>query len=289
MSQQPLDAAQLVYPTVIAWPEGFDQARMIELVASTGAMDEPTARMSVNRQPPLILGCVDPVQATAIVDTVLRAGGDAFAPSMASIVALGASLKVRDLRIVNGNLEVDIWRGMTTQIRREHVQFLVRASIKQSAESDRARRIASRVSDVVSDQSRFVAYGRGARWAAQRHIDRLRDQAHGSTRVSEMLDIHASNGTVFQIDGDKFAYSILGEMKGHADKPNMDALCDLLAHVSPKEVVDNYFPLFRPPIRHELLLRLVPEMRRNEEDASFAFYSRWTALIYRHVMGLSRS
>jgi hypothetical protein len=48
-------------------------------------------------------------------------------------------------------------------------------------------------------------------------------------------------------------------------------------------VVDPYFPLWRPAPAFERLR--LPLSRLNEEDPAFAFYSRWSALMYRHVMG----
>ena len=52
---------------------------------------------------------------------------------------------------------------------------------------------------------------------------------------------------------------------------------------TPEAVVDPYFTLWRPPpgVRR---LRL-PMMKINQDDPNFAFYSRWAALLYRHVMG----
>ena len=46
---------------------------------------------------------------------------------------------------------------------------------------------------------------------------------------SHKLDIHSTAGAIFQVDGDKFGYGILGEMRGYSDKTNMDSMCELLA------------------------------------------------------------
>lgn len=289
MPQQRADnASQLSFPTVITWPEGWDDAAIIELAAGSGVIDPATARLLIARTPPFILGSVDRDQSAALTRAIRSAGGDAFSPSLGDLAALGLTMKIRDLRLVDCNLEVDIWRGLTTTIRRDQVQFLVRGRITSNADDDRNQRIADQVRANVEDATRFTRYGWAARFAAERNISRLRnDPATGGLTVSEKLDIHLPNGSVFQVDGDKFSFTILGQRRGHSDTVNMDLLTELIAHISPDEVVDQYFELFRPPPGHHRLFQLVPELRRNREDPAFAFYSRWSALLYRHVMGLT--
>ncbi len=274
------------YPTVVNWPSGWDQQQCIDLICSTGVIDAPSARLTLGRQAPLILGLFGSGEAQMLVHAIRSAGGDAFAPSLTDIAALGPTLKIKDMRIVEGNLEVDIWRGLTTLIRREHVQFLVRGRIKADAARKTATRIVERVQDNVDQMTNLAPrYGRAARAMAERHLDRLRHEAGESgLHIAERLDIHAMNGTVFQVDGDKFAFQILGDMRGHSDNVNMDQLSEMLAHISPNEIVDEYFPLFRPPAGHQRLLSLLPELRRNNENPGFAFYSRWSALLYRYLM-----
>ncbi len=273
------------YPTVIQWPVHWDQAQIPQRLAATGAIDEASARLAAKRPPPYVLGRFDAQRAARIIDCICAEGGDAFAPALADLASLGASMKVRDMRMAHGHLEVDIWRGLTTTIRREHVQFLVRATIRRGAAASAAR-VAQRVQENVDRATAFVQYGWAARMAASSKVDELRERALRETsKVTEVLDIHTTSGSIFQVDGDKFAFGILGDMKGHSDGENMNRLAELISHIAPDEVVDTYFALFRPPPGHAALLDNVKEMRRNGEDAAFAFYSRWAALMYRHVMG----
>jgi hypothetical protein len=109
----------------------------------------------------------------------------------------------------------------------------------------------------------------------------IESQTSSDVRTSELLALHTVDGRVYQIDGHGFGYLALGAMRGHGDKANMDAMCELLDLVCPDAVVDDYFELWRPPPGFQQLR--VPGMRISREDASFAFYSRWAALTYRHV------
>ena len=102
-------------------------------------------------------------------------------------------------------------------------------------------------------------------------------------QTSDKLDVHTTDGSVFQIDGDKFGYSILGDLRGHSDRHNMDQMFELLAHLAPDAIVDPYFKLWTPPAGHHRLR--LPDMKANNDDPAFAFYSRWVALLYRHLLG----
>ena len=60
--------------------------------------------------------------------------------------------------------------------------------------------------------------------------------------------------------GNKFDFSILGDLKGYGDKANMDSLCELLCHLAPDEVVDDYFKLRRRRLRRRALLLQAPTL-----------------------------
>ena len=278
---------KFAYLSIITWPEGLDRRQQAELLASTGVIDAPSANLVVARDPPLIAGLFEYQSARTAAARIIAAGGDAFAPSIAELASLGPTMKIRELRIADGALAVEIWRGPSALIHPEHIQILVRGTLDITTDSQRDKRVADRVADEVLERTSAVQYGWAARMAAQRNIDNLREQA-ASIQLSEKLDIHTTSGTVFQIDGDKFAFTALGDMRGHADAVNMRRMCELLSHLAPDAIVDDCFGLFRAPTAITRLLAAVPALRRNEEDPAFAFYSRWVALMYRHVMGARR-
>ena len=102
------------------------------------------------------------------------------------------------------------------------------------------------------------------------------------TTQSDKLDVHTTDGRVFQVDGDKFGYRVLGDLRKHGDKANMDAMLELLSHLAPDEIVDPYYSLWSAPPGHDRLR--LPMMKINNDDPRFAFYSRWVALMYRQIM-----
>jgi hypothetical protein len=110
----------------------------------------------------------------------------------------------------------------------------------------------------------------------------IESQATREVRVLELLDLHTSDGSVYRIDGDRFEFRALGAMRGHGAKANMDSMCELLGHICPDAVVDTYYELFRPPPGYQKLRMRGATGQR--DDPAFAFYSRWAALTYRHVM-----
>ncbi len=101
--------------------------------------------------------------------------------------------------------------------------------------------------------------------------------------MAEKLDIHLKDGRVLQVDGDRFAFEILGTVRGLTDRENMDRLSELLAKAAPHAIVDPYFPLWKPPAEAKRMR--LPRMLVNKDDPDFAFYSRWVAVMYRHMLG----
>lgn len=275
------------YFTIISWPKELDRAQQAQLFASTGLVDEPSAKILIGRDLPSIAGIYELSAAVNAAAQIRKAGGDAFAPTLNDLAALGPTMKIKDMRIIDGNFEVDVWRGPGAVIRREHVQIIVRASIDDSTDVEREHRVLDRAQDEIDEHARFVQYGYAVHHSAMRSLESLRNQT-SSIRFSEKIDLHTSSGTVFQIDGDKFGFGVLGEMRGHSDSVNISRTCELISHIAPDAVVDNYFRTFRPPAGMQRLLAAVPALRHNNEDPVFAFYSRWAALMYRHVMGVKR-
>ena len=122
----------------------------------------------------------------------------------------------------------------------------------------------------------------------QLHLRSQREQQQRETRVvgvSAKLDIHTRDGTVYQVDGDKFAFGVLGDMRTQGDANNMDRTLELLEHVCGGAVSDGVFEQFKAT--PQVARFRIPGMRVNNDDPVFAFYSRWIAMVYRHVAGWS--
>lgn len=255
------------------------------MAAPLGA-DELTLRMRAGQPLPAILGLFESDRAHAACRAIIARGGDAFAPSMGDIEALGGTHKIRDLRVVEAGLEVDVWRGHAATIRPGDLFLAVRARLSS------ARREGPRpppqgptggLLRAGSIAAGYLAFGwAGAYGVAAAFGGGYRSSEPISPRLAEKLDVHTRSGVVFQIDGDKFGFGALGELRGDSDNQNVDRMCELLTHLNRVLIVDPYFPLWRPPpASHRIRL---PNMVVNNDDPAFAFYSRWAALLYRHVV-----
>lgn len=266
-----------LYVTLVTPPDGVAFDRLVNVLVEAGLSDTPTVQSVLKRVAPCILGECEIDIAERCVARITELGGDAMIVSMRDAERLGGTLRIRDLGVGAGTLDLTLWRGPTTSVRFASVDVLVRASDSRETSggvgpSDVSRRAISGA--VIRHRS---AYG-----SLQ---DDLRTIAASRKKILtfDWLDIHTKDGTVYQLDGAKFGYAALGEMKTQGDRANMDKMLDLLTHLAPHAAVDTYFPLFRAPSSVKRIR--LHGMRINEEDATFAFYSRWAALVYRHVIG----
>lgn len=276
--------------TVIAWPDGFGRAELAALLSSYCELDPATLRLRLGPNGPSIVGQVSQVAADRAMQAVLRAGGDAFAPTLNELASLGPSLLIKDMSIRDdGHLDVELWNGLCTTIRREQVQILIRGQLKESMREQlpSASRTLPRPQTMIGGfRGAAVASALGAMGtAAMLGWGSVSDPGPMSTkqvRVQNKLDMHTTDGSVYQIIGSRFSFQVLGERRQPTDLANMDLLVDLLSHLAPDEIVDPYYPLWRPPPGHH---RLRLPKSRAPSDPAFEFYSRWAALMYRHVLG----
>lgn len=259
--------------SVVAWPEGWTREQVTELLAGPGALDAATLRLRLGREPPMVLERVEPVAAREMIDALVAAGGDGFAFTLADLARPGATLEVRRLGVGEGAFAVELRDGITTSIPFASVQIVVRAHLSETVTTGHG----------PARPMRVFGIHRVRTW------DSIKAEIEASpekdVRTSDKLELHAADGSVYQVNGDRFGFEVLGERRGHSDKANMDSLTELIAHLCPDAVIDTYFRLFRPPPgAHRLKL---PNTRLDRPEATFAFYSRWAAMMYRHVMGAS--
>lgn len=235
---------------------------------------------------PAILGPVPSLMADAAVRAIVETGADAFAPTMDDIESLGPTLKIKRLAIEEGPaLIAEMWRGGAFEILRPgQVLALVLGGIPDRRVKPRPSALSSEPDEIMESVSLPVELGmaRGMQRAADLfgRVPKWDVEAE----VSFKLDLHTRDGRVFQIDGDKFNFDVLGEGRAQSDRLNSRALADLLAHLCTGAVLDDYFRDFKPPMGAQRLR--LPMMSMNNDDPEFAFYSRWAGLMYRHVAGV---
>lgn len=285
--------------SVVAWPEDASRDQLARLLAEVTGMEVATARLRLGSQPPLIIGMFDEATAQRGAAQVEKAGGIPFVTSIADIESLGPTIKIRDMRFHAGRLYLDLWRGEPTSIEPKDIEVIIRGRRSETkvrpaaSASPMFNAAAWRVHPMPGWGSfgAFGSYGLAASlyvWTQQRdgglHIDDgglLGGASKRQLRHSHMIDLHIADGRVFQIDADKFGFQVLGEQRGHGDLVNTDRLCDMIAGLAPGVTVDPYFSLWRPPV--EIGRIRIAQVNRNREDPAFALYSRWSALLYRHM------
>ena len=266
-------AAPAAFLTVVSFPEGATNDDVAALLARSGWPDEQSARLALARGAPAVLAAPGPGVAAVCRDAVRAAGGTALVHTMRDIEGVGATIKVSRLEVSAGGLELTVWRGPEFRVPLERLRVIVRGEIRTTT-TDHLRSAGGSSASMA-----VLAPGASVPDALD---DAVPAPSGRSTRISHRIDLHTSDRLVIQIDGDRFNFSALGGMRGYSDKFNADRLFDLLCHVAPDAVADDYFRLFKPP-RGALRIRL-KDMRINNEDPAFAFYSRWTALVYRAVL-----
>ncbi|MBL8746415.1 MAG: hypothetical protein JNK58_08680 [Phycisphaerae bacterium] len=271
------------FVSLISPPPGHDAAAAIErmrpcLGAAAGGVAN---RFGI---PPCIVAVTpDAKAAEDAVNLITSLGGDAFAPSSADILALGPTLKVKHLeRSDNGSLHADLWRGGSITFEPASIQILVRASLGKrpagfgTPDADHLAQIGATGALVLD-----VALGGDGLGYAGRLGPSPPPPLRPTNIPSEKLDVHLATGQVLQIDGDKFGFQILGVLRRQSDKANIDEMIELFRHLADHLILDTYFPTFKPP-KDVDRIRL-PNARLNNDHPIFAFYSRWAALMYRHV------
>ena len=279
-----------VFLTAISYPEGMSHEDVGGLLAEPLGRRIYDVALKLRQQPPCIIGFVDRSIADGALRALIGAGGDGFAPSMADIESLGATLKIKDLRLGGSGLELALWRGPTITVGPSEVQVLVRGRMIEAQVTRRALSTGEFLNpSTVNLRTAPIAAGWGVGGAYGLALGLYSTWQSGEFRAEKTLvtsykmDLHLADGRVLQIDGDKFGFQILGDQRGHSDNVNIDRMCEFLVHLAPEAVVDPYFALFHPPVEHRRLR--LPLIKVNNDDPAFAFYSRWAALMYRHVMG----
>jgi hypothetical protein len=179
-------------------------------------------------------------------------------------------MRIADLAVGEGTLDIKLHDGLETSVRSATVDVIVRARIVGTVTKINPVRL-----------RRLNSLSR-----AYRSFDSIKAEVESQTtkdiETTELLDLHTGDGSVYRIDGRRFGYQALGAMRGHGDKANMDSMYELLTHVCPDAVADTYYELWRPPPGYRSLR--VPGMKATRDDPAFTFYSRWSAMTYRHVI-----
>lgn len=279
------------YLSLILMPADMDAREIPAMLAPAIGLDEPTLRLRCKGVPPFIITSLDPEQARAGVEVLEQAGCEAFAPTRQELAALGPTRKIKDLALGPDGIRLTMWREEDVTLNPADIVVLVRAKMSEVSRTLRRDGPGAMLGSVLrggADLRPVLAYGVGGSfglaatlWASDSNPPP--PDVDVSYQISTMLDIHTSEGHVFQIDGSKFGFDFLGDLRGMSDMVNIDHTCDYFARLAPHAAIDPYFTYFNPPADHTQLR--IPKSALSQDDPRFAFYSRWCALMYRHLSG----
>jgi hypothetical protein len=277
--------------SIIAWPGPERREQAIKNMAAASGLDEPSLRLHARQHPPCVFGRLPAATARAAAKALIDSGGDAFTPTLADIEALGMTRKIKDVRLGMHGIEVDLWRGSGEVIDPAHIDVIIRAQMSETTPKTISNASAG---DLVAPATTLamgaIRFGLGGSFGMAVHLQatrRLGDWAilDPTTVVSHKLDLHVLRPDgwcgVYQIDGDKFGFHILGDCKGQSDNINIDRMCELFTTLNPNAVVDPFYRLWRAPAGYTQIR--LPMMAVNRDEPAFAFYSRWAALMYRYL------
>lgn len=202
-----------LYLTLVTPPEGVDAEELSRRLVEADLSDLPTVRTRLTRVPPCIIGECLPAVADACAGVVRELGGDAVTVPMKAVERLGGTVRIRDMRIDPGVIEMELWRGQTARIPTERIDVLVRAS------DAREKSVGGH------ELSRMKAAMTVARTGPGYRMVRQQVEAHGPAEKrlvsKDWLDIHTKDGSVFQVDGDKFGFGVLGDLKKQGDRVDL--------------------------------------------------------------------
>jgi len=279
--------------SVIAWPDGATRESMAQLLAGTTGLDVPTLRLRLGQAPPSIIGQVDSEAAKRAMDAIRAEGGDAFSVTLGQLASLGPAKGVRSMSIGNGILAMELRDGSTAALRFQDLWLLVQGMVRETTRESpppvsQPRRLQTRFGRHTSSSAALSVGAAGlAMFFGEGYLNNNSSAAPTTTTVARnKLHIHDAHGVIYEVNGRGFNFNILGEMKQYNERSNMEQLCELLSHLAPDEIVDPYFPLWKPPPRYT---RLRIDGETGQSDRPFAFYSRWVAMMYRHLLEKSEA
>ncbi|MBC23354.1 MAG: hypothetical protein CMJ32_05490 [Phycisphaerae bacterium] len=277
--------------TIIKRADNQAPAEMAKLLEQACGFDIETAILKANMEPPSIFSLKDGMNALDFIRKLNDMGGQAFECTLRDIESLGRTRMIRSIDILDGRLELDMWREDPVSIQREEVRLICHGRIRNERRmhgmATKSRpRVHQGPSLVASALASAIPLGIAATLYARREVGRDSSGTGlaSTTRMfSDKIDIITRQGDVFQVDANRFNFDVLGDLKGLTDQENVLKLCDLLSHVTPNEIMDPYFPLWIPPAGYHLIH--LDGMKTAKEYPAFAFYSRWSWLMYRHMLG----
>ncbi|MBL1218426.1 MAG: hypothetical protein D8M59_13160 [Planctomycetes bacterium] len=282
------DKHNRTFLSVIRWPDTMDVQQMTARLCDATGRDESIVSRRVRITPPAIIGVLEEDAARSAANVIIELGGSAFSPTIADIEALGPTMKIKDIHLGAEGIVFELWRGEEREcsIDPDQIDVMVRTRLSEAHLASPGDSAVGLVLDPGGSGEVSAGWGFGGSYglasAMHAYSDMESGEHSGQLKLPCKLDIHVKDGRVFQIDAEKFGFQVLGGLKGMRENQKIDKICEWFTSLTQRTILDPFFGYWRPPAGIDRIR--IPLMRVNNDDPGFVFYSRWVALLYRHVL-----
>ncbi len=285
------------YLTICDWgdrvPSRMDRLR---LLAEAAGLDPEALNFRVAKAAPVVLARVDAATAPSVLSALRERGVSAVAPTGSELRRLSEADLIADMEPLDQGWRVSFRGSDVSAVLTPRTLFLVvhgeLGRHRGAAGAEQTKAPAIDVPDPLGELE--SAYRDFAGWGANAggmrgSLDAVRGDAGDALpsiarhpvgeHVTQVIDLWLRGGTRFRIDGDRFAWRVLGAERGYADAVNARAVIDLLSERAPGAIIDGGFARFScaDPAALKLFDRVKPGRR---VDPAFEFYSRWAFLFF---------
>ena len=273
-------AQSTAFLSLVSLPTGMPEPSFVSTLADASGIDSYTLQLRLRQALPTILGTVTADRARRSIEAILRMRGDGFAPTLADLLAFGATIQLRSIDVEPGRLVCHPRRGQVRRIPLDDIDVIVRANLRAKSSEHTPLELSSGEVSITGvggiTRSNMRGVYEPALSAATESFGGAK--ATRPQQINPVLDLHLRDGSVLQVLGRRFHFGVLGSRRAFHVGGNMDKLAELLAHLAPDAIIDPYYELWRAPTEvHRLRL---PDQELNREDRAFAFYSRWVSIMY---------
>ena len=275
---------QRAFLSLLIRPQNLSEEEIAQALSKILPTDLYTLRTQLKAIPPNIIAPLPPQSATNAINLLQQLGCAAFAPTTEQIAALGPTTKIKHLRLTTSGLQIETWRQGSTTINPDNIEILIQAKITESHKKKSfssgshpgfAGPFGSTPLDWVSHDLHTGIQSNN--WNTSAGVQPHKSNIHADHK----LDIHTTQGKIFQIDSAKFAFEFLGKDRDLSVRINMNQTTDFFKSLAPNAALDTYFDSFNaPPTSRNFH---ATNSTINKDNPTFAFYSRWAALVYRYL------
>jgi len=277
-------SARPAFLSVIQWPDKMTEDEAVEALVASAAIEPYQAAMAVRRGVPQVVSRIDALVIPDVMQELRRRKVMAFCPRADEIEAVQSPRLLKRLELRGSSLHCEYWRHEDQTLAIADIKVIVfalsRRSLHSSTEPDPTGSTVSPFLRVHPHQYQYDL--------ASTIFSGL-SRSPATVHVSHIIDMYDASGNRYRSNGDKFNYDILGANRGHSDMKNSRRLAKLLHRLAPHAIYDDQgFNNFKCPAH--ILQRVMSRTSRNERVrmntlGALDFYSAWTFLLYKKLMG----